>query len=68
MKTAKLKIKKTIKAKVSASASEVKIKFPKQSLGTVTIHFLNASGNSKMIKLFELWIVDGGDKIKAEAL
>ena len=68
MKTAELKIKKTIKANVSATTKKVNIKFPKQSLGVITIAFTTPSGEVRHLKSFELMILDGGDKVKAEAL
>ena len=68
MKTADFKIKKNITARVSATQDHVTIKFPKQSLGVIAINFVTPTGEVKQIKSFELWITDGGDKIKAESL
>lgn len=68
MKTAELKIKRTLKANVSATMQKVKIKFPKQSLGVVAISFITPSGEVKQLKQFELWICEGGDSVKAVAI
>lgn len=68
MKLASLVIKKTIKCNVIATTKEVKIRFPKQSLGIVAINLLGSDNQPKQLKQFQLWLVDGGEKIKAEAL
>lgn len=68
MKTAELKIKKMIKANVTATQKQVKIKFPKQNLGVVSIFFETPSGEVKTLKQFELWLVNGGDSVKVEVL
>ena len=68
MKTATLKIKKTIRANVSATAEKVKIKFPQQSLGCVSIHFNSTTGAKILLRSFELMLCEGGDKVKVVAL
>lgn len=68
MKIAALKLKRTIKAKVTATQKEVKIKFPKQSLGVITISYVTPNGTLKFLRNIELWVTDGGDKIKAEVV
>lgn len=68
MKSANLKIKRTITAKVTATQAEVKIKFPKQSLGVICVDYITPNGEKKSLRQFELWIVDGGDKVVATKL
>jgi len=67
MKTATLHIRRTLTAKVNATQVQVVVKFPKQSLGVIDIQLKTPNG-LKTVKQFELWLVDGGDKVKAEAL
>jgi len=62
MKTTKLKIKRTISAKVVATTDAVKIKFPKQVIGNVAIYFSNKE-KEVMLQQFEL--VLNGDSLKA---
>jgi hypothetical protein len=68
MKTASLKIKRTIKANVSATVDHVKIKFPKQSLGCISIDFVTHNNETKNLRTFELFLCDGGEKVKAVAI
>lgn len=67
MKTAVLHIRRTLQAKVNATQVQVKVKFPKQSLGVIDIQLVTPAG-LKTVKQFELWLLDGGEKLKAEAL
>lgn len=62
-KTAHLKIKKTIKAKVIATAEKVRITLPKQSLGCIAVYFKNES-KEVLLRQFEIFLCDGGDSIK----
>jgi hypothetical protein len=67
VKTAYLKIKKTIKAKVVATCEKVKITLPKQSLGCIAVYFKNQE-KEVLLKQFELFLCDGGETLKGVAL
>jgi len=54
MRTAKLKIKRTVKARLVATPDQVKIKFPKQTIGVVPVYFRAKDGREILIKQFEL--------------
>lgn len=49
MRIARLKIKRTAKVKIRATQKEVRLKFPKQSLGTIGIYFQAAGGSEILV-------------------
>ena len=61
MRNAKLKIKKTIKTKVLATHENVKIRFPKQTIGQVCIVF-KSDHKEVVLKQFELILT--GDRLR----
>ena len=61
-----MKLKRTVKCKVIGVNGEVKIKFPKQTLGPIAIQFEKADGTSVITRQWEL-ILDG-DNLRTERL
>ena len=61
MKKARLKIRRTGKIRIMATSTEVKIKYPKQAIGTVALIFDTANGEEKILKQWEL--VLQGDRL-----
>jgi len=54
MRTTSMKIKKSARVKILANEHEVKIRFPKQSIGNIALSFSTANGAEKIIKQWEL--------------
>lgn len=66
MRKATLKINKLVSCRVIAGAGEVKIKFPKQYIGSVAIYFVKADGTGTLIRQYSLQL--NGDDLKTERL
>lgn len=66
MKTAQFKIKKTVKAIVTATIDSVKIKYPKQPLGQISIMLEKSDGTLAILKQFELTLI--GDSLKVQVV
>ena len=66
MKTIHSKIKKQIKADVIATTGEVKIRFPKQNIGSLGLSFTKANGEKVILKQWELVLC--GDQLRAEVI
>ena len=66
MRTINMKLKRTVKCKVVGVNGQVKIKFPKQTLGPIAIEFEKSDGTSVITRQWEL--VLNGDNLVAERL
>lgn len=65
VKTASFKIVKTVKAKIVATTKDVKIKFPKQTIGVIPIYFEN---DEKKVLLKQFELILQGDSLKVQVL
>jgi len=66
MRTTSMKIKKSARVKILANEHEVKIRFPKQSIGNIALSFSTANGAEKIIKQWELVLI--GDRLTVEVV